>query len=218
MNRGEIRNAVREYLNEPQPAYWSNASLDNWINIAVPIVHNKIKAVSRYHFTTRATFPTVVGTEYYSLPADCKDVKLITRLDSNGREIPLSMAQWPDPTVWTPEAMLDPTAGSGDDGPSIYWLVGPSIRLLPRPSDVVTLKLYYEARGVNLTQDSDVPTFDADYHDLAAKWAAIEAGVKDGRSMSEVKDLWKTRLDDLFADVLHRVPAPAQVVEGYMQA
>lgn len=217
MNRSELRLLVREYLNEPTEAFWTDANLNGYINIACPIIHNRIKNVSRYHFTTRATFPTAAGTGYYQLPADCKDVKMITRIDTGGKEIPLMLAQWPDPTVWTPDRMLDPNNGSSDEGPAVYWIVGQSLRLLPVPQSVVTLRLYYEARITSLAADADIPSFDADYHDMAAKWAAIEAAVKDNKDLSALKDLFKARGEDLIQDVLHRIPAPEQVVESYME-
>lgn len=216
INRGQIRNLTREYLNEPFPSFWTDASLNLWIDVAVPKVHNRIKQVSRYHFTTRATFPTVVGTEFYALPTDCKDVKLITRFNSDGRELPLTLAPWPDPTAFTPTSFLDPTAGHGDEGPSYYWMVGASIRLLPRPQAIVTMKLYYEARLTPLSDDNAIPTFDADYHDMAAKWAAIEAGVKDNQQLKNVLVLYDKREEDMIQDVLHRVPAPAQETESFL--
>ncbi len=64
MNLQEIRNLVRVYLNEPIANFWSDATLNTLINVAVPKVHNRIKSTSRYHFTTRATFSTVANTEY----------------------------------------------------------------------------------------------------------------------------------------------------------
>jgi len=217
MNRGDIRTLARHYLNEPIAAFWTDATLNTLINVAVPKVHNRIKAVSRYHFTTRVTFPTVVNTEYYSLPTDCKDVKMVTRLNTDGREIPLAYSPWPDPTAFTPQAMLDPTAGTGEDGPSMYWLVGSSIRVLPRPQSVLTMKLYYEARLTALSADGNIPTYDADYHDMAAKWAAIEAGIPNNNRLEELKALYDARDADLIQDVLHRVPAPPQETESYIQ-
>lgn len=216
MNRSEIRTLVREYINEPVAAFWTDASLNRLINIAMPKVHNRIKSISRYHFTTRVTFPTVAGTEYYNLPTDCKDVKMLTRFNSEGRELPLTMAPWPDPTAFTPLAMLDPTAGTGEDGPSVFWVVGRALRILPRPASVVTLKLYYEARLTNLTDDADIPTLDADYHDMIAKWAAIEAGLKNNQRLEEITTVYNMRDQDLLQDVFHRVPAPPQETESYI--
>lgn len=216
MNRGEIRNLVRVYLNEAIASFWSDATLNTLINVSVPKVHNRVKSTSRYHFTTRATFPTIAGTEYYALPTDCKDVKLITRLDTSGRETPLSFISWPDPTTFTPGGFLDPSVGSSFEGPLCYWIVGAAIRLLPRPAAVVTMKLYYEARLTALTADGDVPSYDADYHDMAAKWAAIEAGIPNNNDLEELKRLYKERDEDMIQDVLHRAPAPSQEVESYL--
>lgn len=216
MNLQEIRNLVRVYLNEPIASFWSDATLNTLINVAVPKVHNRIKSTSRYHFTTRATFPTVAGTEYYSLPTNCKDVKMITRLDVDGRETPLGFIPWPDPTEMTPAGFMDPSLGGSYDGPLSYWIVGSAVRLLPRPSAVVTMKIYYEARLTALSANGEIPSFDADYHDMAAKWAAIEAGIPNNNDLEELKRLYKERDEDMIQDVLHRVPAPSQEVSSYL--
>lgn len=216
MNLGQIRTLVRVYLNEPTAAFWSDAVLNTLINVAVPKVHNRIKSASRYHFTTRATFPTISGTEYYALPTNCKDVKLVTRLDTDGRETPLSFIPWPDPSEMTPAGFMDPSLGASYDGPLSYWIVGAAVRLLPRPAAVVTMKLYYEARLTALSADGDLPSCDADYHDMAAKWAAIEASPKNNQDISTMLKLYDKRDEDMIQDVLHRVPAPAQEVSSYL--
>lgn len=216
MNLGELRTMVRGYLNEPFAAFWTDAELNGHINTGCKKVHNRIKTVSRYHFTTRATFPTTVDAGYYQLPADCKDVKLITRIDLTDTEIPLTQATWPDPTAFTPGLLMDPEAGADLDGPSFYWVVGNSLRLLPIPKSVLTIRLYYEARIVNLVANLDIPSFDGDYHDVAAKWAALEAGVKDNKSQKNLGDLLTARDTEMIADVLHRVPVNAQMTESYL--
>lgn len=217
MNRSAIRTLTREYLNEPFAAMWTDAQLNIHINTGMRKVHNRIKAVSRYHFTTRATFPTVSGTEHYNLPADCKDVKAVAFIDADSRENFLSKCPWPNPDAFTPPGLLDPSSGTGLEGPAYYWLIGSAIRLLPRPAGVYTIKLYYEARLTDLTADVDIPTCDADYHDVIAKWAALEAGIKDEKKQENLKDLYKDRDNDLVQDVLHRVPAPAQETESYLE-
>lgn len=216
MNLGEIRNLVRIYLNEPTATFWTDATLNTLINVSLRKVHNRIKSTSRYHFTTRATFPTISGTEYYSLPTDCKDLKMVTRLDATGKETPLAYIPWPDPTTFTPTGFLDPSLGASYDGPLAYWVVGQAMRLLPRPAAVVTMKIYYESRLTDLSADVDLPSYDADYHDMAAKWAAIEAGIPNNNDLDELKRLFKERDEDMIQDVLHRVPAPSQEVESYL--
>lgn len=218
MNRGEIRTLVRLYLNEPNAAFWSDATLNTYIDIAVKKVHDRIKAVSRYHFTTRATFQTTIGAEYYQFPADMKHLKLVTRIDpTSGRELPLSRADWPDPFINTPDAVMDNSGLTGEDVPNTFWIVGASFRLLPIPQAVDTMRLYYEARLTNLGNDQAIPSFDSDYHDMAAKWAAIEARPQNKESSADLMALYGARDADLIQDVLHRVPAPPGEVENYLQ-
>lgn len=218
MNLSEIRGQVRGHLNEATAAFWTDTELNSWINSAVRKIHNRIKSVSRVHFTTRATFPTVSGQEYYKLPADCKDVRMLTRITSEGEEIPLNRAQQDtlfertDVSSFQTSNIVD-----GSDGPDNYWMIGASIRLVPKLGSVITMRLYYEARLVDLVAQTDAPAFDADYHDMAAKWAAVEALTKDGRNSSDILALYDRRDKDLIEDVLHRCPSPALDTIGFLE-
>ena len=217
MNKGEIRALVRQYLNEPLAAFWTDAELDGWINVAVRKATIHIKNTSRYHFTTRANFQTVQGQEYYQLPANLKDLKYVSKITDDQTELPLARAPWPNPFSWTEDPLPTSTSTSPTDVPAGYWIVGASIRLLPIATGAITIRLYYEARLINLVSDSDIPTFDEDYHDLAAIWAAINARVKNSEPSTDLAAILKERRDDLFQDVFHRFPMPAQEVESYLQ-
>lgn len=212
MNLGQIRNLTRGYLNEAFAAFWTDSQLNDWINVACRKYHIKIKNVSRNHFTTRVTFETVANQEYYSLPANCKDLRLVSIVNSDGKEDFLSKAYWPNPDAWAMQFV------PADDAiPQQYWLVGPSMRLKPKPSAAMTIRLYYEARQVALASDADVPSFDEDYHDLAAKWAAVEASTKDEKKRDEIMALVAIRELDLLQDVFHRVNPPVAEVEGFLE-
>lgn len=217
MNLGELRSMVREDLNEQVAAFWSDATLNMWINRGVRKVTVHIKNVSRYHFTTRANFVTVPGQEYYQLPANLKDLKYVSKLTTDGTELPLARAPWPNPFAWTEDPLPTTTATQSQDIPTGYWIVGASMRLLPIPASAVTIRLYYEARIVDLITDADVPTFDEDYHDMAATWAAIRARIKNSESTEDLAGIFKERREDLLSDVFHRFPMPQQEVEAYLQ-
>jgi len=217
MNLGEIRSMTREYLNEPIAAFWSDAVLNSWINRSTRKVTVHIKNVSRYHFTTRANFQTVAGQEYYQLPANLKDLKYVSKLTTDGTELPLERAPWPNPFAWTEDPLPTSTSTSPNDVPAGYWIVGASIRLLPIAAGATTIRLYYEARLIDLVSDEDIPTLDEDYHDMVAIWAAINARIKNSEPTNDLAGLFKERREDLLADVFHRFPMPAQQVEAYLQ-
>lgn len=219
MNLGEVRSLVRTYLNEGSAAFWSDATLNTLINIAAKKIHILIKNTSRFHFTTRSTFSTVAGSDWYQLPGDCKDVKHVTKIvvsDSN-QEMPLYRAPSDNPFPFTDAPLSDNNPFNQDDNPSMYWIMGASIRLIPKPTAAVTIRLYYEARITDLVNASDTPACDSDYHDMVAKWAAIESATKDEKLRGDLLKLFAIREQDLISDVFHRVPAPPQEVEGYMQ-
>lgn len=217
MNLGQIRTSVREFLNEPFAAFWSDAVLNTWINVAVPKCTNLIKNTSRYHFTTRVTFQTVVGQDYYQLPGDCKDLKFVSVITDDGSELPLAQAPWPNPFLFTEDPLPTSANNDANDIPAGYWIVGASIRVLPVPSSVLTFRLYYEARLIQLIKDSDTPTFDADYHDMASVWAAKLSRVKNGEGTGDLDSIWASRENDLIQDVFHRFPMPSMETSSYLQ-
>lgn len=215
MNLTELRNLTRTYLNEPIAAFWSDAELTRLINIGCSKYHARIKNVSRNHFTTRVTFTTTANQEYYQLPTNLKDLRLVAIVDSD-REVFLKKAYWPNPDRFTDSGLVQDGL-SGDSVPDVYWLVGKTIRFLPRPSSALTIRLYYEARQVGLASGSDIPAFDEDYHDLAAKWAAIEASSKNNDRRPELEAMIASREMDLIQDVYHRVNPPIGEAEGYLE-
>lgn len=215
MNLGDMRGLLREYINEPSPVFWTDAKLNEYLNVGVRKVHALIKSMSRYHFTTRATFQTIAGTEYYNLPNNLKDLRLVTVLSPESTEIPMRALYMPNPFPWAP-AFGDQSEFHGDP-PLNYMLVGRTIRIAPMPSAAYTIRLYYEARLVDLTADENTPTFEEDYHDMAVKWAAIEARIKDRQQSTDLSAVFEERKNDLILDLFHRLPNPYTEVEGYLQ-
>lgn len=216
MNLGELRGLVREYLNEPVAVFWTDAALNDYVNVGVRKCHALIKSLSRYHFTTRVTFQTVSGTEYYNLPNNLKDLRLATTVTAEGTEVPLLQMYMPNPFPWAPNLSITPDASATI--PTHFMVVGKTVRLTPISQGVHTVRLYYEARLVDLVADSDVPTFEEDYHDMAAKWAAIEARIKDRQPSDDILAIFNERKNDLILDLFHRLPHPYTEVEGYLQS
>lgn len=210
MNLSELVGLTRTYLNEPFPAFWSDAELKRLLNVGGMKYHARIKNVSRNHFTTRVTFQTVANQEYYQLPSNCKDIRMVAVVETD-KETYLEKAYWPNPDRW-----IEPIISS-DTIPRQYYLIGKAIRFAPAPSSVLTIRLYYEARQVEMVDGADLPTFDSDYHDLIAKWAAIEASVKDKKKRPELEALLASREMDLIQDVYHRVNPPIAEAEGYLE-
>jgi len=211
MNLAELRGLTRTYLNEPFAAFWSDSELNRLVNIGCQKYHARIKNISRNHFTTRVTFSTVANQEYYQLPTNLKDLRLVSIVDPD-REYFIGHAYWPNPDRWAPLGQ-----SCNDTWPRQYWIVGPAMRLVPTPTSILTIRLYYEARQVALASDTEVPTFDLDYHDLASKWAAVEASAKDRQRRPDIEAMLASRESDLIQDVYHRVNPPVYEAEGYLE-
>ena len=206
MNLGELKTLTRTYINEPDPAvnkFWSDSDVVTAINVGVKKVHSKIKSLSRWHFTTRATFQTSPGVEYYTLPANLKDLKLVSYEDLDGVERGVSRGEGPNMFQWA--------------SPLSYWVVGHTIRIFPLLQSATTIRVYYEARITNLVNDEDTPTFEEDYHDVAAKWAAIELRVKNSDDPDDVYAMLKEREQDMVLDLFHRLPEPYTQTVSYLQ-
>lgn len=214
MNLGELRTMVRGFLNEPVAAFWSDAELNGHINVGHRKLYNFIRNLSQYNFTTRVTFQTVVNQEYYKLPGDLKSMKLISILNDNNDEEWLDYNPWPHPENWTTRTALS-TDVTGF--PQAFWMMGDSLRISPIPADISTIRIYYEARLVDLTADADVPASDVDYHDMCAIWAGIMARPKDKVPSDDLKDLYKSRENDCLRDILMHLPSPQELTEGYLQ-
>lgn len=218
MNLGELRTDTRFYLNEASPIFWSNAELNAAINKGCTKVFNLIKSLSRYHHTARVTFPLVVNQDYYNLPADLKDLRLVTKIAADdGTELPLDRAYMPNPFPWTQGSEIASSGDSSTSDPTGYMLVGKYIRFLPVPTSTTTIRLYYEARLVSLTADADVPAFELDYHDMASLWAAILSRPKNEEDATDLKELFKEREGDLIRDMIHHAPNPYTDTQSYLQ-
>ena len=221
MNLGELKTLTRTYIDEDATVtdkFWSDAEVTTAVNIGVRRTHNRIKNVSRWHFTTRLTFTTTAGVEYYNLPANLKDLKMVSFENANAKE--MFLGRDPGPNMFAHQSTGVPTpatTGQSSIAPQSYWMVGPTMRILPVPQQAWTIRLYYEARISALQDDSSVPTFDEDYHDMAAKWAALELMPKNQDEMKSVATLLSDRDEDLVQDVLHRLPAPYTKTQTYLQ-
>lgn len=212
---------VRTYLNEPSSTvnkFWSDTEINDMLNVGIRYAHNKIKNVSRYHFTTRATFSTVSGTEYYGLPANLKDLKILSFQNTDGKERHIPRNPGPNPFAWVYGTVGGAASiSTASSGPSSYWVIGNQLRILPVPDSVMTLRLYYEARVTPLTSDSDTPAFDEDYHDIAAKWAAMELKIKNEDDLSSLSGVLEKRESDMVQDLFSRLPSPYTQTRAYLQ-
>jgi hypothetical protein len=223
MDLADLRVLTRTYLDEDAATvdkFWSDAQVDTAINVGVRRTHNRIKNVSRWHFTTRATCVTESGIEYYELPANLKDLKIVSYEDEMAKEKYLIRDTGPNMFDWQHTGVITP-AGTGimSSYPQAYWIVGSTIRIVPVPQAVWTLRMYYEARITDLTSGPDTPAFDEDYHDMAAKWAALELMPKnqDNEVGKMVAALLQDRDRELVQDVLHRLPEPYTRTVAYLQ-
>ena len=185
---------VRSLLDEPNPQFWSNAELTNWINEACTEMSRKIE-------WKRAQTTIAVSAEEQSVvgPTDMVRIYRLTFIQTDGEN------------TYTLENRgmmeMDQIWGINQEWPANYplyyttWKVPPvlSIIMYPVPSVSGTLTCYYyqlATAAVNPTDDIDVLE---GYEDLVIDYTMYRALRKDADPRwQEFRDIWKDKLDDLF--------------------
>jgi hypothetical protein len=133
------------------------------------------------------------------------------------RSVDLPTDGWRVISVWdsTNQVKLDALDGtssavavwpSGDEtGQSTHYRVfSNAIQVYPLPEAAINLRVEYEGKPADLSADSDVPWFPAQYHDLLVEGALADAYNDDG-NLNQAKiheDRYMTILAQLQADLL----------------
>ena len=212
MNRGDLRALVREHVNEPTAGFWSDAQLNIYLNLAKDQVTAFMVRLDEDFFELSATFSTAVGTKSYLLPADAMQVNRIERYTT---------ADAYDIT------MLEPVGHhllgrngypfGSNNKPDYYDVRGVQFDLYPTPDAIYPMRLYYDQRQADMSQDSDVPGHPREAHPLIAARAAKMALTKQGDTGEAVKELIGDLEDTLSGWLTGRRGSVATTVAGYME-
>lgn len=214
MNRSTIRGLMRnEFLNEATAGFWTDANLNNYINLANQKVNSIIASTRSDFFTTSATFSTIANTKSYSLPTDCRfirrmeiyntsDASDITKLDELRFPRTEAGGDWPFTTA---------------DQPQRYIVRGSQFDLHPIPNAVYPMRIYYDMRKDDLALDATEPSSPSDFHDMIVYWASALACVKNKEKFDEYAALFESRKQELIQTLLRRGSDEPMFVEGYME-
>lgn len=136
-----------------------NSSIDTtklkrWLNNGYHDIINKIVKTAEDYFGATANISIVATTQEYDLPSGFK--KHIKVNDENGNRVSRA------------------TVDRADDSADGYYLFGSKIGFKPVPTTDATYKQWFIKNPTDLSGDTDVPNFDANYHHLLILWGLKE--------------------------------------------
>lgn len=214
MNRGDIRSMCRTWLNEASAGFFTDAELDNFINVANQKLNRTIISYDPNFFTISATFQTTANTKAYTLPTDFqKMVRLEHYLTTDPNDIEkIEEIRFPRVElqgIW-------PAMREGK--PRRYFIRNNQMEFIPIPDAVYDIRIYYDNARPDLNIDTDIPSSPGDYHYLIAMQTAILAVPKNqGDYADNLARMYSEGKEDLMQSLLGRDGDDPENVEGYLE-
>jgi hypothetical protein len=179
MTLAQIRTLVLSYLDDPDAGYFTNAQTLVWINNAQREVQKMLGQAFEGHFLKCVKTTMVVGQREYQLPSDFKRLHRLeivvsgtTSADEVLRRVAKITRNQQDKTF------------NNRGFPEFYYFQGNYLVVVPASDTAYTLRLYYEYRLTDLSDDSDSSDIPAEHQEMIAVIAAIDGMIKDGRDAS----------------------------------
>ena len=212
MNRSDIRNLARIWLNERVAGFWLDTDLNTFITLANNKVNSLISSLKEDFFTASATFSTVAQQKSYIFPSDMRFLRrleITNSLDQTDVQ-KLDELRFPDTEQHQDWQWVSPGK------PQRYRIVGNHFELWPIPDDIYTMRIYYDQKQVDLAQETDIPLSPIDFHDMIAVGTVILTLPKGSESSEEYKAIWGDRKNDLILTMGER-SANVITVSGYLE-
>lgn len=158
MNLSQIRTRLRRRIGNPDTGDVSNTDLNEYINdsyreLAVNYSHHKVRKI--------CTFPTVVGTADYGIPADAGAILGVRDTTNNVKLVKFGLRRGDTVTV------------TQNGRPQAYERIRGFVRLYPPPDGIYTIRLRYRENITDLSADGDEPLIPMTWHFgivLHARW------------------------------------------------
>lgn len=136
----DLLTSVRLILKQPDPtnSFWSDEEIRMYLNEAIRIYFVEVTHNNEGLFTTRTDLDITSGSDLVSLPADCFEIRTLSKKDTNGY-VPLNYIN----NLNLPHSTT--SIASGSSYFPYYYLQGNSIVLRPVPdfSETAGLRLEY---------------------------------------------------------------------------
>lgn len=187
----EVRVQVRDRLDEPSSAFWTDVQINRWVNEGVRDIARRCEVIQSLQ-----EIPSVAATYQYTLPEDVVRVYRVEYQDSSDQVQPLEYRDFNsmDSVWWTRQKTTESSR------PYWYtmWGYPPNLTLtvFPTPSiSAETIRVFYYAVPPAVTEDNDELVIPTGWEDLIILYAEYVALRKDGdQRWQEAKTLYEERI------------------------
>lgn len=190
----ELRTMVRDRVDEPSAAFWTDPQLNRFINEGAREVARRGEVLQ-----TRDEITTVSGVQEYTLPTDVVRVYRVEYQDSSNQIWPLEFRDFNnmDSVWWTRQA----TTESSRPYWFTMWGYPPTLSIVvyptPNTSDEVLRTFYYSVPDTITDNNATVPC-PMGWEDLIVLYAEYVALRKDGdQRWQEAKSLFEQRINEM---------------------
>jgi hypothetical protein len=177
MDLAELRTLCVSWLDDPNQGYFTAAQLNVFLNNAQRQVQKILIQSFESRYVHGVQTSTVANQAFYQVPTDFLKVNRFSVIQAGTNE---ANEDFTDLQYITPNQESRVLVRSGS--PGFYTILNNTFKLLPVPSQVWTLRLYYTYRITDMTQDTDEPDVPEEYHEMVALYAAVDGFLKDGRA------------------------------------
>lgn len=155
---------VRSILQEPTNGFWQDTEFIKWAQEASDdLTEGALIEVGPI------TIPTIIDQEMYTLPAD------FAKIVRAEREVTAGTGNY---TTLFPWSVNHRKEISGLPQGYYMWMTN-KLGVIPVPSEVVNLRVYYYSKGPTLSSGTSVPIIAVEYHRLIEEYMLAMAKIKD---------------------------------------
>lgn len=193
MTGTDIVTAVRAEVVEPNPAFFTSATLLVWINNAQRDYVRKVRCLQNF-----ATTSTVQGQSDYPMPSDWLGAeRVFYNRPINGTDNwrPLTPTTLTKIGQESPNFLSSATAAQG--APTHYYIVNKTLFLYPRPDTTGTSDIYmfYEAKPIALTALTDPLSIDDSLSDGIEAYVLWKMWKMDGEDQLAQEQLDRYKME-----------------------
>lgn len=196
----ELQNYVVEWLDDPNFGYFSQSTVQTWLNRALREVQKQLIQAGENWYITCAISSTVTDQREYTLPSDFLKSHRLEYV-SSGTGVNQSLFVITPSTLQQARTLIGAKSGT----PSVFVMRKSSFDLYPAPDTPdKTLRLYYSYRVSDMSGDNDVPDCPEQYHEYIAILAALNGYIKDDRAPNSLLEKRNFYLDMMKKDAEDR--------------
>lgn len=207
MTRGQLRNLVLSWLNDPDAGYFTIPEVNLWLNNAQKEVQKKLLQAGQNWYLTCAQTQTAINQDCYALPVDFLKVQKF--------EIVLSGTSPNENTaILLPGTPMEVSGIQGPGTPQRYFFKKDCAVLKPIPTQVWTIRMLYSYLVQDMTNDNEEPDAPTQYHELLACYATKDGFLKDGSDPSQIEKKIAAYLELMAQDAQDRTEDVPRMVRS----